>query len=91
MYLMFEPGLSYGTKRLTGLGNNIFIKNNTHKVSAAIRSALEKLNPALHLVKFPVLVSNETSVPKASILVPTTPEKFTIGFAVKPTLVHIPA
>ncbi|KAI3804694.1 hypothetical protein L1987_26431 [Smallanthus sonchifolius] len=34
--------------------------------------------PALTLVKFPVLVSKETSVPIASTFVPTTPEKFTI-------------
>lgn len=56
-----------------------------------MRSALEKLMPALHLVKFPVLVSNETSVPIAARLVPKTPEKLTIGFAVNPMLVAIPA
>ena len=50
-----------------------------------------KLNPALHLVKVPVLVSKETSVPSASALVPTTPEKLIIGFAVNLTLVLMPA
>ena len=56
-----------------------------------MRSVLEKLNPALQLVKHPVMESNETSVPSAAALVPTTPEKLTMGFAVKPTLVLIPA
>ena len=66
-------------------------QRNTHKFKAAIRSTLEKLNPALYLVKFPVLESNETSVPRARALVPITPEKLTIGFAVNPMLVLIPA
>lgn len=64
---------------------------NTHRDNEATRSALEKLNPALHLVKFPVFESNERSVPNATRLVPTRPEKLTIGFAVRPTLVMIPA
>ena len=63
----------------------------THNVSAAIRSAFEKLNAVLHLVKFPALLSKETSVPKASVFVPITPDKFTMGFAVNPTLAQIPA
>ena len=56
-----------------------------------MRSALEKFKPALHLVKFPDLVSNDTSVPRARRLVPRTPEKLTTGLAVNPTLVLIPA
>lgn len=64
---------------------------NTHRVNEATRSDLEKLIPALHLVKFPVLESNERSVPSATRLVPTIPEKLTKGFAVSPTLVLIPA
>lgn len=63
----------------------------THKVKAAMRSALEKPRPALHLVKLPLAVSNERSDPRDRVLFPTTPEKFTIGFAVKPMLVLIPA
>ena len=55
-------------------------------MKAPIRFGLEKLIPTLYLVKFPVLVSNETSVLEPT-LVPTTPEKLTIGFAVNPTLV----
>lgn len=62
----------------------------THRVNDAIRSTLEKLKPALHLVKFPVLVSNETSVPSAIEFVPMTPEKLTTGLAVKPMLELIP-
>lgn len=64
---------------------------NTHKFNEAIRSALLKLRPALHLVKFPDLESNDRSVPRERTLVPITAEKLTIGFAVKPTLVLIPA
>lgn len=56
-----------------------------------MRSALEKLNPALHLVKFPLAVSKATSVPSETVLFPATPEKLTIGVAVKPMLVLIPA
>lgn len=63
----------------------------THKVNEAIRSVLEKLNPALHFVKIPVLVSKETSLPSAMTLLPKTPEKLTTGFAVNPMLVLIPA
>lgn len=63
----------------------------TYTVKAAIRSALEKLNPVLTLVKFPVFVSKERSVPSPTRLVPITPEKLTTGFAVKPTLVLIAA
>lgn len=67
------------------------MKKVTHRVNDAIRSAFEKLNPALHLVKFPVLVSKETSVPSAKTFVPMTPETLTIGFAVNPMLELIPA
>lgn len=63
----------------------------THRVSEAIRSALEKLNPAFNLVNCPVFESKETSVPSATTFVPKTPEKLTTGFAVNPTLVVIPA
>lgn len=56
-----------------------------------MRSVLVKFNPALHFVKFPEAVSNERSVPKARVLFPITPEKLTIGFAVKPRLVLMPA
>jgi len=42
-------------------------------------------------VKFPVAVSNERSVPRATTLLPTTPEKLTMGLAVNPRLVLIPA
>lgn len=48
-------------------------------------------NPALYLVKLPEAVSNERSVPTATKLFPTTPEKLTTGFAVNPMLVLIPA
>ena len=63
----------------------------THTVNEATKSSLVKFSPALNLVNSPILVSKETSVPRASTLVPTTPEKLTIGFAVNPTLVLIPA
>lgn len=56
-----------------------------------MRSALVKLKPALYLVKFPVAVSKERSAPRERVLLPTTPEKLTTGFAVKPRLVLIPA
>lgn len=52
---------------------------------------MAKLSPALTLVKFPVLVSNERSVPRARRFDPITPEKLTIGLAVNPILVLIPA
>ena len=63
----------------------------TYTFKDAMRSALVKLSPALHLVKFPEAVSNERSVPKARVLLPITPEKLTMGFAVRPMLVLIPA
>ena len=52
---------------------------------------MEKLSPALHLVKFPVFVSKERSVPSARTFVPTTLERLTTGFAVNPMLELIPA
>ena len=52
---------------------------------------MEKLRPALHLVKFPVFESNDRSVPIATTLVPKVPEKLTIGFAVNPMLEFMPA
>ena len=61
-------------------------RGTTHKVNEAIRSTFDKLTPALHLMKSPVLVSNERSVPSEATLVPITPEKLTVGFTVNPTL-----
>lgn len=63
----------------------------THSVREAMRSEWVKFNPVLNLVKFPEAVSNDRSVPTARELVPTTPEKLTVGFAVNPMLVLIPA
>ena len=63
----------------------------TYTVKEVMRSALEKLNPALHLVMFPVAVSKAISVPSETTLFPATPEKLTIGVAVNPILVLIPA
>lgn len=65
--------------------------NITYIDNEAMRSALEKLTPALHLAKFPVFVSNEISVPSARTLDPMVPEKLTTGFAVNPMLELIPA
>lgn len=56
-----------------------------------MRSEVEKLSPALYLVKFPEVVSKEISVPTATVLFPAMPEKLTMGLAVKPMLVLIPA
>lgn len=63
----------------------------TYRVREAMRSSLVKLTPALKCLKLPDSVSKETSVPRAKTLVPITPEKLTIGLAVSPTLVQIPA
>lgn len=63
----------------------------THRFKEVMRSAFVKRKPALHFVIAPALVSKDTSVPRARTLVPKTPEKLTMGFAVNPTLVHIPA
>lgn len=78
-------------KRRSLSNDQMHTVKNTHKFNEAIRSALLKLRPALHLVKFPDLESNDRSVPRERTLVPITAEKLTIGFAVKPTLVLIPA
>lgn len=56
-----------------------------------MRSVDVKLKAALYLVKFPEAVSKETSVPSDTVLFPATPEKLTMGLAVKPMLVLIPA
>lgn len=56
-----------------------------------MRSEWVKLNPAFNLVKFPLAVSKERSVPTETQLFPTTPEKLTRGFAVNPMLVLMPA
>ena len=61
----------------------------THMANDAIRSAFEKLMPALHLVKLLVLLSNDTSVPSDKTLLPSTAAMLTTGFAVNPTLVFI--
>lgn len=63
---------------------------NTHNVKEAIKSEVEKLMPALHLMKFPVAVLYERSDPRARESFPTTPEKLTSGLAVSPMLVLIP-
>lgn len=63
----------------------------TYRVREAIKSSLVKLKPALKCLKSPDWVLKETSVPRAKTLFPTTPEKLTMGLAVKPTLVQIPA
>lgn len=73
--------------KLTKLGN----LSTTHRIKDAIRSEVEKLRAALYLVKLPVAVSKQTSVPSATVLFPATPEKLTKGLAVKPILVLIPA
>lgn len=63
----------------------------THNVKEAMRSVLVKFNPALYLVKFPVAVSKERSAPRDKSLLPATPEKLTMGVAVNPILVLMPA
>lgn len=63
----------------------------THRFKEAMRSVFVKLKPALHLVIAPTLVSKDRSVPRERRLVPTTPEKLTMGLAVNPRLVLIPA
>lgn len=49
------------------------------------------LRAALYLVKLPVAVSNETSTPTESALLPKTPERLTIGLELSPTLAFKPA
>ena len=68
-----------------------YLRENTHRAKAAIRSALVMLRLALYLIKFPVAVSNATSAPTETVLDPTTPEKLTTGFAVNPMLALTPA
>jgi len=63
----------------------------SHRVNAAIRSVLVRLNPALYLVKFPVAVSRETSAPTERAPLPNTPERLTMGLAVNPMLALTPA
>lgn len=62
-----------------------------HRVNEAIRSVFVKLAPKLHLVKAPSLASKDRSVPVAILLLPRTPEKFTMGLTVNPMLELIPA
>ncbi len=62
-----------------------------YRSSAAVRSGVVWLSPALYLVKSPVAVSNATSVPTAKAPVPNTPEKLTRGFAFRPTIAFRPA
>jgi hypothetical protein len=50
-----------------------------------------RLNAALYLVKLLVAVSNETSTPTDSSLLPKTPERLTIGLEFSPTLALTPA
>lgn len=63
----------------------------THTVNDAIRSVPVRLIPPFNLVKFPVAVSNEISVPIVALWFPATPEKLTVGLAINPRLVLIPA
>lgn len=80
---------------LLNLESNKYIctrrQTNTYSAKEAIRSEVEKLRPALHFVKLPEAVSNDRSVPKATVLLPATPEKLTRGLAVSPMPVLIPA
>ena len=64
-----------------------------YRSSAAVRSSsvAQSVSPALYLVKFPLAVSNATSVPTAKAPVPNTPEKLTRGFAFRPTIAFRPA
>ena len=68
-----------------------YLVETTYKVTAAMRSALVKLNPALYLVKSRVAVSYATSAPAAIALLPNTAERLTKGFAFMPALALIPA
>lgn len=67
------------------------MKGATHNVKEAMRSALVKFNPALYFVKFPEAVSKERSAPRDKSQLPATPEKLTMGVAVNPILVLMPA
>lgn len=64
---------------------------NTYRCREAIRSELVRLNAALYLVKLLVAVSNATSTPTESSLLPKTPERLTIGLEFRPTLALMPA
>jgi len=66
-------------------------RKDTHKWREAIRSGLVRLSAALYLVKLLVAVSNETSTPTESALLPKTPEKLTIGLGLSPMLAFTPA
>lgn len=46
---------------------NSILELKTHTIKDAIRSVLVTLIPALYLVKFPVAVSNEISVPTEAV------------------------
>ncbi|KAF5764257.1 hypothetical protein HanXRQr2_Chr15g0689931 [Helianthus annuus] len=69
----------------------VLVNGLTVCIKEAMRSEVVKLRAPLYLVKLPVAVSNETSVPSANVSFPATPEKLTTGLAVKPMLVLIPA
>jgi hypothetical protein len=56
-----------------------------------MRSGLVRLRAALYLVKLLVAVSNETSTPNESALLPKTPERLIIGLELSPTFAFKPA
>ena len=66
-------------------------RTDTYRCREAIRSVFVTLNAALYLLKLLVAVSNETSTPSDSSLLPKTPERLTIGLGFSPTLALIPA
>lgn len=81
---------SLSTKSLAS-GQSLFNSYITYSDKEAIRSEEEKFNPALHFIIFLVAVSNEISVPSASLSFPATPEKLITGTAFSPMLVLMPA
>lgn len=66
-------------------------REDTYRWSEAIRSGYVRLKAELYLVKLLVAVSNETSTPTDSSLLPNTPERLTIGLGFSPTLALTPA
>jgi hypothetical protein len=52
---------------------------------------LLRLRAALYLLKLLVAVSNETSTPTESALLPKTPDRLTMGLELRPTLAFRPA
>ena len=60
-------------------------------VKEAMRSKWVQFDPVFNVVKFPLVVLKERSVPTKTQLSPTIPEKLTKGFAVIPMLVLMSA